>query len=172
MEHDSCLCFVIEMEIFGEGVQVDQMRTGAPRLELLVGAPQGVVQVHDLVDEPLLRLSISLEREKYAVRIESVPSCSSRLLVVALQICRVTDMDHVTHVGAVDAHAERLRGYDDIDLALSEQFLHVLAGPLIELAVIRTREQSDLPQLIGDLVGLSDRGARTRLQPGPVVRPP
>ena len=66
------------------------------------------------VDDPLDALHVSVGVEQDALRDLSVSAGSSRLLVVTLHWFRQSGVDHIAHIGLVNAHAEGYGGTDDL----------------------------------------------------------
>lgn len=59
-------------------------------------------------------MDVGVRVEEDTVGDLSISASSPRLLVVTLHRLRQTGVDHITHVGLVDAHAERYGGTDDL----------------------------------------------------------
>lgn len=65
-------------------------------------------------DDPFDAVDISVGVEEDAVRDFPVPARSPRLLIITLHRLGQAGVDHVAHVGFVDAHSERYGGTDDL----------------------------------------------------------
>lgn len=65
-------------------------------------------------DDPFDAVHITVGVEKDAMGDFSVPACSPRLLIITFHRLGQAGVDHVAHVGFVDAHSERYGGTDDL----------------------------------------------------------
>ena len=85
---------------------------------------------HGLALQELLQLlDVLVAVEGHTLAFAAVTSRTSRLLVVALQALRDVVVDHETHIGLVDAHAEGDGGHDHIHLLHEE--LVLVTGALV-----------------------------------------
>ena len=65
--------------------------------------------------------------EEHGVGRLAVAARAAELLVVGVERLGGVGVDHTAHVGLVDAHAERGRGHDDVEVAGHEALLHLVA---------------------------------------------
>ena len=75
--------------------------------------------LHQFVE--LLQIFAAVERN--AVSQTPVAARTTRLLIISLEALGNVVMDHEPHVGLVDAHSERYRGYDHVDALLQKRVL-------------------------------------------------
>ena len=75
--------------------------------------------------------------ESNAITFPTVTTGTARLLIVSLQALRDIVMDHETHIGFVDTHAESDSCHDDIDFLHQELVLVLLAGLAIQSRMVR-----------------------------------
>lgn len=65
-------------------------------------------------DNPFDAVDISVGVEKNAMGDFSVSACSPRLLIITFHRLGQAGVDHVAHVGFVDAHSKSYGGTDDL----------------------------------------------------------
>ena len=123
------------------------------------------------LDEEDVQTLVAALREEQRARREPVAPRAPGLLVVGLDRPRHRGVRDGAHVGLVDAHAERVGGHHDLDLAVHEAPLGVGALLAPEAGVVGQHlgPQRAL-QRAGQVLGL---GARARVDDGrarPVVR--
>ena len=67
--------------------------------------------------------------DQHALGLEAVAAGAAGFLLVVLERLRRAGVDHEPHVRSIDAHAERHRRDDDVDLFVEERIL--VAMPLV-----------------------------------------
>ena len=84
----------------------------------------------------------------------AVPPRAADLLRVRLDAPRQREVDDAAHVRLVDAHAERDRRDDDLDLAREERALH--GGPALvrQARVVGGAREALVGELLGDVLGV------------------
>ena len=97
--------------------------------------------------------------EQHATRRRPVAPGPTGFLQVVFQRTGNVGMDHQSHVGLVDTHAEGVGGGDDAQFAGDEGFLRVLLGFRRQAGVIGRGRQAFLPEKLRQLFGLLARGA-------------
>ncbi len=87
-----------------------------------------------------------------------VPTRPAHLLVVGVQRVGDGGVQDEAHVGLVDAHAERRRRDDDVELAVEESLVHDRAVRGLATRVVCRRREPELGQRRGVLLALLARG--------------
>ena len=97
------------------------------------------------------------EAIEHALGFEAVAAGAARLLLVVLERLRRAGVQHEPHVGSIDAHAERDRRDDDVDVLVEERVL--IAMPLLvgQPGVIGDGAIALLAQPRGEIVDLAPR---------------
>ncbi len=78
-------------------------------------------------------------RDEHALRLQPVAPGATRLLLIVLQRLWRAGMEDESHVGSIDAHAERHRRDDDVDVLVEERVLIVIPRAIVEAGMIRPR---------------------------------
>ena len=107
----------------------------------------------------VLTLDIVGGVEQHATRRRPVAPGPTGFLQVVFQRTGNVGMDHQSHVGLVDTHAEGVGGGDDAQFAGDEGFLRVLLGFRRQAGVIGRGRQALFPEKLRQLFGLLARGA-------------
>ena len=91
--------------------------------------------LHKLIQ--LLQVFLGIEGDAHTLA--AVTSCTSRLLVVALQRLRNVVVDDKTHVGLVNTHAEGDGSHDDVNLLHQEVILCLRAQCRLQTCMVGSR---------------------------------
>ncbi len=96
----------------------------------------------------------------------AVAAGAAGLLVVGLERARDRLVADRPHVGLVDAHAERVRGHDDVDLAVHEAPLRLGAHVARQARVVGEHRRAELCGQAAAPAGRTPRASRRRRSPG------
>ena len=102
------------------------------------------------VEEEALRVVVAPEVNQDAARGIAIATGAAGLLIVRLERPRHVVVEHEADVGLVDAHPERVRRDQHVDLSGHEAILHVGAHALVEPGVIRIDASTVVGQRVGD----------------------
>ena len=149
------------------------------RRQLGRGDPVGAYRLVDLredlrrrvvaIEEELVRLGVHERVEEHGAGRCAVAAGATDLLIVALERRGERGVEHRANVRLVDAHPERGRRDDDVERALEESRLHVVADVGGEARVIRGGAYALLGERLGQRVRffsrrrVDDRRARVRI---------
>ena len=95
--------------------------------------------VLDLGEEPLPRDDVGPRVEQETFTRQTVAPGAADLLVPRLDIRGHVPMDYEPHVGLVDAHAERDRSHDHVDIIPGERVLLPSPLGLLHAGMVRNR---------------------------------
>ena len=107
-----------------------------------------------LLDNVLPRSIIVAAVQQDAFGIEAITTGTAGFLLIVLKRLGHSGVNDSAHVGFVDTHPKRYRGYDDIDVFLDEGILSLLAPIVGQAGVISSRAVSSLLQSFGQIVDI------------------
>ncbi len=116
------------------------------RLSFLLG--QGFIGLR-MVDHPLGSKDVCPAVEQDTVRPAAVPSGTACLLIVGFHGAGHVVMNHIIHVGLINAHAEGIGSHHDLNPVFLKGFLIFLPAPVTHACMIGARSIACLFQLDG-----------------------
>lgn len=125
------------------------------------------------LEEELVRLAVDEVVHEHRAGF-AVTAGAANLLVVALDAAGEREMEHRSHVGFVDAHAERDGGDDDVEVAVEERGLRLFTRLVRQTRVVRRDAQAAREDFGGGFGALAgggvDDGGRAALLEQPLER--
>ena len=116
-----------------------------------MGPPGGLVPLAQLDQLPHPDdVLVGVEEQTETGR--SIPASPPPLLVVTLYGLRDTGVDHKSHIGLINAHAEGDGGADHLDLVLEPVVLGLAPLVLVEAGVVSLGFDSSFPQILGEVI--------------------
>ena len=124
-----------------------------------------------LADEAHEASEVRARGQQDRARRQAVAARAAGLLVVGLEARRQRPVPDRAHVGLVDAHAERVRGDDDVGVPAHERVLARRARPGVHPGVVGDGAQilggEQRGDLLGALAGAAVHDGRSVLVPSP-----
>ena len=105
-------------------------------LQTLVDRADGGGSGIGALDEELLGAGVRVVEEQFADGGFTIATGTAGLLVVGFNATRNFVVDDKAHIGAVDAHAERVGGHGDVRFSADEGFLRLVALAIAHAAMV------------------------------------